>query len=93
MRKGITAHARLKKEAYQPRNTYIHIIIALAGSLFRSKKRHHAKAFRVDPRGDPEPLLSIKELKSEVVIYLIIIIITLNFCVCTILIFQFLAAT
>ena len=39
MRKGITAHARLKKEAYQPRNTKIHSSRRIA---FFAEKRHRA---------------------------------------------------
>ena len=39
MRKDITAHARLKKGAYHPE---IQKSIALAGTFFLRKKRHHA---------------------------------------------------
>ena len=60
MRKGITAHARLKKGAYHPRNTKIH---SSRRNVFFAGKRHHANLryvgnrsipFRVDPRGDPK---------------------------------------
>ena len=39
MRKGITAHARLKKGAYHPRNTKIH---NSRRNAFFAEKRHHA---------------------------------------------------
>ena len=60
MRKGITAHARVKKGAYHPRNTKIPSSCRIA--FFLRKKGItliyamwgiDLSLFRVDPRGDP----------------------------------------
>ena len=51
MRKGITAHARLKKGAYHPRNTKIHS--SRRNAFFLRKKRHHANLRYVGIRSIP----------------------------------------
>ena len=60
MHKGITAHARLKKGAYHPRNTKIHS--SRRNAFFLRKKGitliyamlgFDLSLFRVDPRGGP----------------------------------------
>ena len=61
MRKGITAHVRLKKKTYQPQNTKISSSHKIA---FSAEKRHRANLcyvpnlfpFSIDPRDDSDPL-------------------------------------
>ena len=55
--KGITAHARPKKEAYQPRNTKIHSSRRIA---FFAEKRHHANLRYADNQSIP--FASIREV-------------------------------